>query len=350
MLGFLASAAVVLLSLAFIALWEFGRFNGWVAFFGMSFIPLEIVTGVIWAGKPLGSGRVPQPWRGMLLMALTLAAGLVVSRVVYATLGDSQGEPGPMLVFFCICVIVTTFFWTIALGGWPFTRLAADQTAAGLATWLSCYGAGSVIYWVCCDFAFLKGTPVYVPSADPHGLFDAWNVVVCYMSALTVMFAWVCLDMWPLTAGGRRIRQPVLGLVVTASSVAIGYAMFAIAVGPLGVQNVEFLLRVPVAFIFGTILVLNMFENTLAPARQPLKGVVNIALAATLGSVLLAGYQWLEGAVSGPLPPGPDAFRREQLQVWTANALLAVTFPLLVFYSGYFDFWPLRRTSVEPKD
>jgi hypothetical protein len=36
-----------------------------------------------------------------------------------------------------------------------------------------------------------------------------------------------------------------------------------------------FLTRVTVPFIFGSIVVLNMFQNSLVKAAQPLKGLVN---------------------------------------------------------------------------
>jgi hypothetical protein len=344
-LGIAATAIVLALSLSFIALWDFNTFNAWVALFALSFIPFEIVTGVIWGGNPPFAARLRQPVKGLMLLILTLAVGAVVSQVVYRTLGASQGDPGPMLAFFSICVIVTTFFWAIALGGWPFTALVRDPVAAGLATLTACYLVGFAIYWICSDFAFLQGAPVYVASADPGGLFNAWNVVVYYMAVLTVLFAWLCFDLWPLTRRPALMKQPVLGLVLVGSSLVLGYALFHVGVFIANVQNVEFLLRVPVAFIFGTIVVLNMCGNAVFSAPQPLKGVMNVAASAVIGSVLLVVFQQLQPLLSGPVPAGPPEFQREQFQVWTANALLAVTFPLLVFYAAYFNFWPLVRQA-----
>jgi hypothetical protein len=346
--GIVATAIVIALSLGYIALWEFGAFNGWVAFFALSFIPFEVVTGVIWGGTPPFVRRLHQPARGLALLALTLLVGLVVSQLVYRTLGAGAGEPGPMLAFFSICVIVTTFFWTIAFGGWPFTTAAANTVVAGKLTWLACYVVGFAIYWICCDFTFLEGAPVYVASADPKGLFNAWNVVVYYMAALTVLFAWLCFDLWPLTASPRLMQQPTLGIVLVGASLALGYALYYAGVYAIAIQNVEFLLRVPIAFIFGTILVLNMCQNALFAGSQPAKGLLNVAFSAVVGSALMIAYQQLQPTLSGPLPTGPEAFQREQFQVWTANAMLSVTFPFLVFYAAYFEFWPLARVQPRP--
>jgi hypothetical protein len=346
-LGLVATALVIAISTGYIAVWDFGTFNGWVAFFALSFIPFEVVTGVIWGGNPPFAAGLRQPVKGLVLLLVTLLVGAVVSQFVYRTLGASQGSPGPMLAFFSICVIVTTFFWTIALGGWPFTAMIKNPVAAGLATWLACYVVGFAIYWVCCDFTYLQGAPVYVPSADPKGLFSAWSVPVYYMAALTILFAWLCFDLWPLTSNPVIMKQPTLGIVLVGASLILGYAIYYVAVYVMTIQNVEFLLRVPIAFIFGTILVLNMCQNSLFRAAQPTKGVMNVAFSAVIGSVLMIGYQQLQPVLSGPLPPGPEPFQHEQFQVWTANAMLSVTFPFLVFYAAYFNFWPLAKPAPQ---
>jgi hypothetical protein len=340
-LGLAASAIVIAISLLYIALWDFGTFNSWIAFFALSFIPFEVVTGVIWGGSPPFVAGLRQPLKGVVLLLVTLAVGTLMSQLVYRTLGASQGDPGPMLAFFSICVIVTTFFWTIAFGGWPLTTVIRNPTAAGLATWLACYVMGGAIYWLFCDFTFLEGAPVYIASADPKGVFNAWTVVVYYMAALTILFAWLCFDLWPLPADPSLMKQPTLGVVLVGASLVCGYGLYYVGVYAMTVQNVEFLLRVPIAFIFGTILVLNMCQNSLFTSAQPSKGLLNVVFSAVVGSVLMILYQQLQPALSGALPAGPEPFQREQFQVWTANAMLSVTFPFLVFNAAYFNFWPL---------
>ena len=346
-LGMVATAIVIAISLGYIALWDVAAFNGWIAFFALCFIPFEVITGVIWGGNPPFAAGMRQPVKGLVLLLVTLLVGAVVSQFVYRTLGASQGDPGPMLAFFSICVIVTTFFWTIAFGGWPFTAMIKNPLAAGIATWLGCYAVGLAIYWIFSDFTFLEGAPVYVASADPKGLFHAWTVPIYYMAALTILFAWLCLDLWPLTRNPGIMKQPTLGIVLVGASLVLGYALYYVGVYVAMIQNVEFLLRVPVAFIFGTIVVLNMSQNSVFKMAQPAKGILNIVFSAVVGSVLMIGYQQLQPVLSGPLPPGPEPFQREQFQVWTANAMLAVTFPFLVFYAAYFNFWPLVKPAPQ---
>lgn len=100
------------------------------------------------------------------------------------------------------------------------------------------------------------------------------------------------------------------------------------------------MVRVPVSFIFGAILVTNMTRFQLfAGVAQPLRGFALVGLAALLAVAMQALYRALAPIVAGTdLPTGPPGYA---LELWIATAMLAVTFPLLTIVSGYFEFWPL---------
>jgi hypothetical protein len=106
---------------------------------------------------------------------------------------------------------------------------------------------------------------------------------------------------------------------------------------------VSFMVHVPVAFIFGTIIVLNMLQGSLfARLTQPLKGVLNVAAVALIGALLFGIYGALSPRISGTLKVGPPTY---DFELWIASALLGVTFPLLVFHAEFFKLWPLKRTA-----
>jgi len=106
----------------------------------------------------------------------------------------------------------------------------------------------------------------------------------------------------------------------------------------------QFMVRVPIPFIFGTILVLNMLQGSLfAKAAQPLKGILSAVVAAVIGTGLALLYGGLAPAVSGELAPGPPG---NDFERWLASALLGVTFPFLIFYAEFFEFWPLKEASA----
>jgi hypothetical protein len=102
--------------------------------------------------------------------------------------------------------------------------------------------------------------------------------------------------------------------------------------------------RVPIPFIFGTIVFLNMLQNSLfAALKQPLKGVANAAAAVIVGTVLAMLYSRLAPVVTGSLGSGPPAYESE---IWLASALLSVTFPFLIYYAEFLGFWPLKSDKT----
>jgi hypothetical protein len=86
-----------------------------------------------------------------------------------------------------------------------------------------------------------------------------------------------------------------------------------------------------------------MFQNSLfARQVQPVKGVLNAAAAAAIGYGLYLAYRAASPLVSGPMPAGPPGY---EFEIWMANALLSVTFPLLIVIAAYLSFWPLTRKA-----
>jgi hypothetical protein len=71
---------------------------------------------------------------------------------------------------------------------------------------------------------------------------------------------------------------------------------------------VAFMIRIPVAFIFATIVVLNMLQASLfAKMTQPLKGVMSAIAAAIIGVALSLMYDALAPTLTSQLSAGPPA-------------------------------------------
>jgi hypothetical protein len=342
--GLVASALVIAISLGFISLFEASQFLGWVTYCLICIIPMEIVVGITWAAKrPEFAGARSQPTRGLLLVLVTLLAGAIAGPLYFVIAGGSVGPPSPMLMMCSIVLVVVTFWATIMWGGWPFTTFIKNPIAAGLAMLVSCYVVNYLLFRLFFNYEFMQGAPVYVASLDPHGLFNANLAMVFYMSAIGIMFLMLHFDLWPLTNFPGVMKQPVLGLVWTLICLALGGVLFYIGVYALKMDPLQFMVAVPIPFIFGTIIVLNMLQNSLfARHKQPLRGIFNAIAAAVIGVLLALGYTALAPSLSGKLAPGPPG---NDFERWLASALLGVTFPFLVFYAEFFKFWPLKKAE-----
>ncbi len=346
MAGLLATLLMLVLSLLFISLFDFPTLSGWVAYWTQCGIPMILVIAIAWHTEhPTWAARRPQPLKGLLLILLLMPAALLVGVAHFFWVGGQVGPPTPTLMMCIIASITVTFWAAIMWGGWPFNVLFRHPVASGLAMLVACYLVNIVLFRLFYNFEFLQGAPVYVPAIDPHGLFNAWHALTFYVSALAVMFLMLNFEVWPLSKSPRLMRQPTLGVVWTAVALLLGGAIYYLGVHVLGVDTVVFLARVPVAFIFGTIVVLNMFQNSLfARVQQPARGVLNSITAIVIGGVLSAAYLAIAPYVTGALRSGSPGY---ELEIWVASALLAVTFPFLALYADFFGLWPLRKSPRE---
>ncbi len=345
-LGIASSVLVIAISLGFIALFAFPTFATWVAFLTICFIPMQIVISVTWGcNHPGFAASRPQPTKGILLTLIALTVGAIVAVVHFWTVGGHINPPVPMLAMCIISSVVVTFWLAIMWGGWPFTRLIKSPVAAGLVLLVACYVINYVLFRVLFDYGFMQGAPVYSVALDPHGLFNAWNALVFYVTATGVMFISLNFDLWPFTVSPTLMRQPVLGLVWTAVTLIFTGLAFYVGVDLMKMDVVSFMVHVPIPFIFGTIIVLNMMHGSLFGGfSQPLKGILNSIASAMIGTVLALLYSALAPVITGTVKPGPPSY---DFEIWLASALLAVTFPFMILHAEFFKLWPLHRERAQ---
>ena len=87
---------------------------------------------------------------------------------------------------------------------------------------------------------------------------------------------------------------------------AIQQAAADAGIAVLGMDPVAFMVRVPVPFIFGTIVIQNMLKGSLFAAwAQPAKGILNVAAVIVIGQALAGLYAALAPVVRGRGTPGP---------------------------------------------
>lgn len=339
-LGVVAAVATMAVALGFVSLFDFGTFAGPVALFTLCLVPLQVVAVVIWGANPPPVAVLRQPAKGVVLLVVNIAAAAALSPLLLRVVGEGVSPPGPIPLHFAILVVPTTFFLAIVWGGWPFNVVTNNVVVGGLGLLLASYVVTYAVFHAFFDYGFLETTPVYLASA-PRGMYHAVTALVFYVTALGVMFLVLCFDLWPLSTSPGIMRQPLLGLVWTPIVLAGGAVAMTAGVSMMGLDPMIFLTRVTVPFIFGSIIVLNMLQNSLfGSMKQPMKGVMNAVAAAAIGVALANLYGRLAPLVTGPLASGPPGYEYE---IWLANALLSVTFPFLIFVAAYFNYWPLVR-------
>jgi hypothetical protein len=341
-LGLVASAIAIVVALGFISLFDFPTFAGPVAFYMLCTIPFQVMAVVVWGANPSFVQKLSQPAKGFVLLVVTLVVGAVIDPIALRVVGEGINPPGPIPSHFAVIVVPTTFWLAIMWGGWPFNLFGGDAKFAGVMMLAASYVLTWVIFRMFFDYEFMQGAPVYLASA-PHGMFNGVSALVFYVTALAVMFLVLNFDLWPFTTVPSLMQQPTLGLTWSIVCAVGAWIVMQVAVSMAGMDPMSVLTIITAPFIFGSILVLNMFQNSLyAKFAQPVKGVLNAATSAVLGVALYVVYCLLAPYVSGMLNAGPPGYDYE---VWIANALLSVTFPFLIFLAAYFAYWPLAKRT-----
>src|ERR1035438_4110325 len=105
-LGIVSTALVIAIALGFIHLFTFATFTGWVAYYLLCLIPIQIVTAVLWkCGLPAFAGKARQPLKGILLLATAAVVGLVVAYVYWQVAGAGIPPPAPPSPMLAMCTI-----------------------------------------------------------------------------------------------------------------------------------------------------------------------------------------------------------------------------------------------------
>jgi len=345
-LGIVASVLLIAISLGFISIFALPTFTTWVAYALICLIPMVIVISVTWGGKhPAFAAGRSQPAKGILFMLLALAVGALVAVVHFITVGGRVSPPAPMLSMCIITTVIIAFWLAIIWGGWPFVTLMKNPVVAGLTMLVASYVVNYLLFRLFFNYRFMQDDPTYAPALDPHGLFNAWNALVVYITTISAMFLTLNFELWPLARRPALMRQPLLGAIWTVAVLGIGAIALIIGEGLLHMDAPVFMVRVPIPFIFGSIIVMNMMQDSLfAGFSQPLKGILNAASAAVIGVALARFYGALAPIVFGRVESGPPGYLFE---IWLASALLAVTFPFLIIFGDLFQFWPLKKAEKE---
>ena len=92
-LGIVATVLIIAVSLGVISLFDFPTFGSWVIFVMAAIIPMEIIIGVTWGANPGFVSSRPQPLKGILLVLVNIAVGVVVGGICHAVVGGSIAPP-----------------------------------------------------------------------------------------------------------------------------------------------------------------------------------------------------------------------------------------------------------------
>ncbi|GAC34232.1 hypothetical protein [Paraglaciecola polaris] len=252
-----------------------------------------------------------------------------------------------MLVQYAIMTIIAILFLVPIWQCWPFKLLSKDPIKVGIYTLVGAYVIAYILWIVFFDYSMLQkvGHPKYFASLDPSGLFDMWDAMTFSVTAVGLVIVHMLFDFWPIDKLTRGASQPIRGIIATVYLLILSWVLRWVFVSGFGMQQVEYMIRVPVCLILGTFLVNNMMQfSLLTKIAQPIRGILLTICAAIMAIIMYKVYAYGSYLHTGhELGMGPqNGFAKE---IWIASAMLGVTFPVIFVVSGFFNFWPLKRPA-----
>jgi hypothetical protein len=342
LLGIFSTLSVIVVAMVVISLFSESIFSSWVSFLLMCCVPALIVCGLVWGGNyPEVVVTMSPAGKGLLLTLISMATGVLIAAAILVLVADKAVPPGPQHNIFIISFIVA-MFWVVAVFQCePLASLFKHPLALGAAIITLCFLLAYAVFHYVMNFEFLSQAPFYQAHMDGQGPFMAFDVLTTMVSSVAMIMAFIMLDFWPvsLMPGAQSKVGQILWSILWIVGLAIGLRF--IFVGILQMDQVVYMAAVPIPFIFGAFIMLNLFEASLfAEMPAPAKGFLYCLVSGLLAAALYPLFQFLGPIVSGEMASGGPSY---QLEFWCANAMLAVSFPLIVIYTDFFGHWPLKR-------
>ena len=343
--GLLASLLVIGLALLIALGTPVNVEMGWATVVLNAMVPTQMVMTLFWRGKyPSVLAGVRQPVRGMWLTLLNLLVGGVVAALAVFTWGGAQWQPTPFIIMPLIISIPLALTQIVLFQAWPFTRWTKSVLIQGVLMLISTYCLATAIDALLFDFDFLHDAPFYLASLDHHGYFMAWQPVTALVGGVAGILVLILFDFWPMEKLSQFApvlnQQPWRGLILSASVGLLVATAWACFIGLANWDIVVFMAKACVGMIFGIFIILILFKNLpYLQWPQPIRGLVLCACAALLALAMVALYG-LAGSMQFGLGSGAPQYT---LELWMSSAMLAITFPLMVAFAEYFDFWPLAK-------
>lgn len=345
--GLSGTVLVLIISGLCIAPFDHQFFTEWVGLAFMAATPVQIVLGLLWHNsKPAFIGVLPQPAKGIALTLVAIASGGLILALMLLLVSGGHGIT-PMLTQYAIMTIVISMWVVIIWQCWPVTLISSDPMVTGVLALVYSYLMAFVIWSIFFDYSFLAQIvhPHYYADIDPGGLFDMWFAITFFVTVAGVIIVHMLFEFWPVDKIVGGASQPNRGIIGSIYILAVSWALRYLCVEILGMEQVDYMVRVPVCMIFGTFLVNNMMQFSLFPKlTQPVRGLALMGCAAIVAMIMHEVYAFASTLHAGKaLGTGPAAgFARE---FWIASAMLGVTFPVIFTVSGFFGFWPLQRNK-----
>lgn len=341
LLGGISLIFVIVMCLLIISSFSAEIFASWVSFLFMCCVPIQIVCGLIWGCKyPEKVARLPQPYKGISFLVISACGGLILAAIILLTVAQGAMPPGPQHNIFII-VFITCMFWFVGIFQCqPFAILFKKPALLALMILTSAFAITYAIFSFVINFKFIANAPIYLPQLDGSGPIMAFDFLTFAVTTVASIMALIVIDFKPIVKLPGATSTPLFILWAAISVLLLSTVVKTTFVTILGLDQIEYMVMVPISFIFGAFILLNLYEKSLLTFfSESTHAYISIIICLFFAVIIYQLFMIIGPIVSGNMLAGSPSY---ELNFWVANAMLSVSFPLIVIYSDFLQHWPFR--------
>lgn len=316
----------------------------WVVFFFLAATPPQIMIGLLWENDipfTIGFKSKSQPIKGILLTGFAALFGLIIGGLTLLFIGNGAYVMTSQVSHFLIIAIILMLWLVIIVNCWPFTNFLKNKFLIGFFTLFIAYTLAFVIWKIFFNYeAVAEIAPWYVSDIDPKGIYNFVDAIVFIITTCPIILYLALFDNWLLDKWIKK--QPYKAIINTVLVLLIAYLFQSFFVLIVDMDRTVYMVLIPICMVFGSFLVNNMTQFSLFNQQsQPYKGIYKIILATILGLSMYVIYYNMAPFITGNnMVSGLEG--NYQLDLWIADTMLGISFPLIIVLTDFFGFWPIK--------
>ena len=344
LLGGFSLIMIITCCLLIISSFSAEMFASWVSFLFMCCVPVQIVCSLVLEGKhPKRVASLSQPYRGLAYIAIAIIGGSILALLILFVVAQGAVPPGPQHNVFIILFIVVLFWLVVIFQCQPFKALFKRPSFLALLILASTFLIDYIFFFFVINFEFINSAPFYTAKLNGSGPVMAFDFLTSAITTVASIMALVVVDFKPIAKLPAANKNFIFIIWSAVIVLCLSFAIKAIFVNILGFDQIVYMVMVPISFIFGVFVLVNLFEKKLVANLSIIKQpYMAIFFCVTFASIIYQLFMLLGPIISGNMEDGAPSY---ELNFWAANAMLAISFPLIVAFSDFFQYWPFRLKS-----
>lgn len=341
LLGGISLILIIISCLLIISSFSPDTFASWVSFLFMCCVPTQIICGLVWGCQyPQNIACLRQPYKGLSYLAISLIGGFLLAAIILLGVAEDSVPPGPQHNIFII-LFITTMFWLVGVFQCqPFIKVFTHKFLLALMILTSAFVITYLLFFFVINFEFLAKAPFYLAQLDGNGPIMAFDFLTFAVTTVASIMVLIVIDFKPITTlTGASKTQIFIGWTI-AVVLLLSTLVKTIFVTFLGLDQIVYMVMVPISFIFGAFTLLNLYEKSLLSYfKEAQQTYISLIICFIFMVIIYQLFVWLGPLVSGAMASGAPSY---ELDFWVANAMLSICFPLIVLYTDFLQHWPLR--------